>query len=154
MFRVLILSTLAITIASCSNDRSTQDTADRDGNAATESAAPVAGGPFSAPPSSHAQPMKPFSVDELYNTPEKLYAVNCGICHAEGDNQAGTRRLANTRGEEYAVLVKRSDLHVDYVTYIVRHGLNMMPAFRPSELTDEEVSAIAEYIVAQSPASE
>jgi hypothetical protein len=50
-------------------------------------------------------------------------------------------------GAKSAVLRSRTDLTRDYVKQIVRDGLQMMPAFRPTEITDPELDVLAGYVV-------
>jgi len=77
------------------------------------------------------------------------YEHHCAPCHAAGTGgHAGTLRLAIRLGEERAVLAERDDLHPDYVKAIVRGGLGLMPGFRPTEITDETLEAIARYLAA------
>jgi len=77
-------------------------------------------------------------------TGELLYARKCGICHAEGGT--GTIMLGWRLGREQAVLAKRTDVAAEYVKAVVRSGLNSMPAITRVEVTDEELSAIADYL--------
>jgi mono/diheme cytochrome c family protein len=43
-------------------------------------------------------------------------------------------------------LEQRTDLNVDYIKYIVRHGLKTMPGFKPTTLTEPELDALADYL--------
>lgn len=76
----------------------------------------------------------------------KIFQQQCSYCHAPGLNRPGTLQLTLTRGEEFGVLEEREDLTADYVKYIVRHGLNAMPSFKPSEITHKELDALADYL--------
>ncbi|MEQ8387356.1 MAG: c-type cytochrome [Alphaproteobacteria bacterium] len=77
---------------------------------------------------------------------EKVFADHCASCHAAGPGHPATIVLGVTRGEDFAVLQERTDLPADYVVEIVRNGLQGMPGFRPTELTDAEVAAVARHI--------
>jgi mono/diheme cytochrome c family protein len=79
-------------------------------------------------------------------TGAEIFAKNCSYCHAPGDEHAGTRQLRDTRGEAFAVLQQRTDLQADYVETIVRHGLNAMPPFKPTVITDAELDRLAAYL--------
>lgn len=75
-----------------------------------------------------------------------LYAYHCGACHDEGDGHPGTMRLGLRSGAAQAVLLERNDLTADYVKTVVRQGLQMMPPFRPTEISAGELDALAAYI--------
>ena len=76
----------------------------------------------------------------------EIFAKNCSYCHGPGSDHPGTRQLGDTRGKEFALLEKRTDLHADYVETIVRHGLNAMPPFKPTVITDDELDRLAKYL--------
>ncbi len=76
----------------------------------------------------------------------RLFDNHCAECHAEGFGHPGTQRLGWSRGEQRAVLTKRTDLTVDYVKLIVRRGLAEMPPFRPSEISDAELARLSAYL--------
>ncbi|PQA87221.1 p-cresol methylhydroxylase [Marinicaulis flavus] len=77
-----------------------------------------------------------------------IFAKQCSWCHAPGVDHPGTMQLGATRGEDFAVLEEREDLNADYVKYIVRHGLNAMPPFKPTAITDAELDKLANYLAA------
>jgi mono/diheme cytochrome c family protein len=81
----------------------------------------------------------------------RLYANWCGYCHdpvSERQPQlAGTYTLQQRyKGEKPAALVERTDLTPDFVKTIVRQGLNVMPAFRKTEVSDAELDDIAAFL--------
>jgi (+)-pinoresinol hydroxylase len=80
---------------------------------------------------------------------KKIYDLNCLPCHAEGPGHPGTMRLAIRLGEDKSVLTQRDDLSADYIKIIVRQGFMLMPPFRPTEISDSEMDALAEYLVAK-----
>ncbi len=45
-----------------------------------------------------------------------------------------------------AELRKRRDLPPAYVEYVVRHGVGSMPQFTPTELTDAQLAALAQWL--------
>ena len=77
---------------------------------------------------------------------KKVFDKHCVHCHGPGNEGAGTLQLARTRGEDKALLTERKDLRPEYIQYVVRHGLKAMPAFVPSDLTDAELVALADYL--------
>jgi mono/diheme cytochrome c family protein len=79
-------------------------------------------------------------------TGQEVFDRNCAHCHAAGKDRPGTLQLAKTRGEDKAVLTEREDLAAEYVQYVVRHGLQAMPGFYPSDLTDAQLEALTEFL--------
>jgi mono/diheme cytochrome c family protein len=79
-------------------------------------------------------------------TGAEIFAKHCSHCHGPGNDHPGTRQLGDTRGKEFALLEKRTDLHADYIETIVRHGLNAMPPFKPTVITDSELDRLARYL--------
>ncbi len=72
---------------------------------------------------------------------------DCSVCHGSGPAEPGTRALqAKYRGKLPALLEKRTDLTQVYVKYIVRHGVSVMPPFRKTEVSDQDLDAIAAYL--------
>lgn len=70
----------------------------------------------------------------------------CAECHAAGVGHPGTQQLERIRGSKLALLEARTDLEPAYIRYVVRHGQNAMPAYRPSEITDADLEAIAQHL--------
>ena len=77
---------------------------------------------------------------------KQLFARKCAECHAPGFGHPGTQQLGWTRGEKSAVLEQRTDLVPAYIAAIVRNGLFEMPAFRPTEITDEQLKQLGAYL--------
>lgn len=62
--------------------------------------------------------------------PEVVYAKTCGYCH----------------GRNVGPIILGRALPADAIKYIVRHGQNGMPAFRPTEIKPSELDALAVWI--------
>lgn len=75
-----------------------------------------------------------------------LYEHYCISCHGRGGGYPGTQNLAYRYGPEKAALADRSDLTPEYVRIMVRFGRGLMPGFRPSEISDEELKLLAEFL--------
>jgi mono/diheme cytochrome c family protein len=72
---------------------------------------------------------------------------SCAICHAPGPAHPGTRALAyKYRGKAPGPLEERADLAPEFIRYIVRHGVSVMPLFRKTELSDSDLNAIVAYL--------
>ncbi len=97
-----------------------------------------------------SQPQRSAGAEEAAPRPmltgAQIFAKHCSYCHGPGTEHPGTRQLRDTRGEEFALLEKRTDLHPDYIETIVRHGLNAMPPFKPTVITDAELDRLAKYL--------
>lgn len=76
---------------------------------------------------------------------EALYVQHCAACHDRGPEHPGTVRLAD-RWPKEASLLDRDQLPAPFVKIVVRTGLNLMPPFRPGELSDTELDALAQYL--------
>jgi hypothetical protein len=55
------------------------------------------------------------------------------------------------KGKLPARLDRRTDLTPEFVIYIVRHGISVMPSMRKTEIGDGELKAIAEYLAHKRP---
>lgn len=80
------------------------------------------------------------------NLGKETYDLWCGICHDAGEGFAGTQMLALTRAEGLSVMKDNDTLVAPYIELVVRKGLGMMPVFRKTEITDEQLEALIEYI--------
>jgi mono/diheme cytochrome c family protein len=88
----------------------------------------------------------PARADEAANPGKPVFDRYCAGCHAPGFGHPGTQQLGWTRGAKDAVLGQRTDLSPDYVKQVVRHGLVEMPPFRPTEIDDARLEALAGYL--------
>jgi mono/diheme cytochrome c family protein len=77
---------------------------------------------------------------------------NCAACHGKGPSEGRVPLLPGTfalslkyRGQLPAALEDRSDLSPEYIEVIVRNGIFSMPPLRKTEVSDEELRAIAAY---------
>lgn len=62
--------------------------------------------------------------------PEQVYAKVCGYCH----------------GRNIGPILLGRNLPTDMVKAVARQGRNAMPAFRPTEVTNAELDALATWI--------
>jgi mono/diheme cytochrome c family protein len=67
--------------------------------------------------------------------PEVTYAKTCGYCH----------------GRNVGPVILGRALAPTTIKTLVRHGRNGMPAFRPTEVTEAELTALAEWISKSKP---
>ncbi|MEZ5744807.1 MAG: cytochrome c [Sphingomonadaceae bacterium] len=67
--------------------------------------------------------------------PEQVYAKVCGYCH----------------GRNVGPIILGRQLPPEAITTIARHGQTGMPAFRPTEITDSELAALAKWISTSKP---
>jgi len=91
---------------------------------------------------------------------QEVFAQRCAACHAAAPKDMigppymppmpGTQALQmRFRGEKPAELEQRTDLTAAFVSAIVRGGLNSMPFFRPTELSDDDLTALGAYLARQ-----
>jgi mono/diheme cytochrome c family protein len=69
---------------------------------------------------------------ESERAPDALYAKTCGYCH----------------GKNIGPVIRGRALPADAIKRQVRHGQNGMPSFRPTEITNSELDALAKWIAA------
>ncbi|NKJ44693.1 cytochrome c [Novosphingobium sp. SG720] len=62
--------------------------------------------------------------------PAQVYAKVCGYCH----------------GRNVGPIILGRQLPAEAVKYIVRHGQNAMPAFRPTEISPAELDALSQWV--------
>jgi mono/diheme cytochrome c family protein len=71
----------------------------------------------------------------------------CAPCHGAGLGRPATAALAfKYKGEKPALLEERTDLTPDVVKYMVRNGVYTMPATRKTEISDDDLDALAAYL--------
>lgn len=72
----------------------------------------------------------------------------CAPCHAPGRKEyPGTVALyAKYHGKKPAALEQRTDLTGEMITYYVRHGVTVMPFFRKTEVSDQDLKALIAYL--------
>lgn len=66
----------------------------------------------------------------IQRSPQKVYSVTCGYCH----------------GRNVGPILLGRKLQPDYIRSVARTGPNGMPAFRPTEISDSELEALARWI--------
>jgi mono/diheme cytochrome c family protein len=83
------------------------------------------------------------------NSGKAVYDKWCTPCHGAGPGKPGTMVLGQRYGSSLpALLEERTDLTADYLTTFVRQGVGVMPQFRKTEITDTELAAMIDYLVA------
>jgi mono/diheme cytochrome c family protein len=84
---------------------------------------------------------------------EATFQKWCAPCHDAGPLRAGTAGLANKyKGtSENPVLAERTNLTPDFVRATVRIGVNAMPPFRRTEISNSELDALAQWLSAKNP---
>jgi (+)-pinoresinol hydroxylase len=88
---------------------------------------------------------------------QEVFQERCAACHAPVPKNMigppymppnpGTQALkARYKDAKPAELEARTDLTAPFVAAIVRQGLNSMPFFRPTELSDDDLAAVGAYL--------
>ena len=81
-----------------------------------------------------------------------VYTKWCAPCHDPGVTHPGTHALTvKYQGVKSGVLLEWKDLTPDTVKYLVRHGISVMPQFRKTEISDQELDALAEFLSRNTP---
>jgi (+)-pinoresinol hydroxylase len=75
-----------------------------------------------------------------------VYRQWCTPCHGTGLGRPGTSAAA-AHGIKPAELEQRQDLTPKTIETAVRNGMNFMPRFRKTEITDADLAAIVAYLV-------
>ena len=78
----------------------------------------------------------------------------CAPCHGAGLGKPATAALAfKYKGSDTpALLEQRTDLTGDFVKSMVRTGVYTMPPFRKTEISDDDLDALAAYLAKAQPA--
>jgi len=79
---------------------------------------------------------------------KEVYEHWCSPCHAPGGRKhPGTSALEVLyKGEKPAVLEERLDLTPELVEFYVRNGVNIMPWFRKTEISDKDLADLGTYL--------
>ena len=88
---------------------------------------------------------------------QEVFEQRCAACHAAVPKDMigppymppmpGTQALqARYKGAKPAELEQRTDLTPPFIAAIVRGGLNSMPFFRPTELSNDDLTALGAYL--------
>lgn len=79
---------------------------------------------------------------------KKVFNKWCSPCHAAGSGEhPGTAALGARYGTSLpAALEERVDIVPSFVGYMVRRGGGAMPSFKPTDITDSELGALAAYL--------
>ena len=93
-----------------------------------------------------AQAAAPVQVPKTATLGKALFEFWCLPCHGAGPGHAGTQAIGRRLGIDHAVLLTRKGLTPEYVKTIVRNGFQMMPPFRPTEISDQELQLLANYV--------
>jgi (+)-pinoresinol hydroxylase len=83
-----------------------------------------------------------------------VFEHTCAPCHGTGGGNDGHAELPGTealrikyQGKLPAALERRGDLTAETIGVFVRNGVNSMPPFRKTELSDADIADIAAYLV-------
>jgi len=78
---------------------------------------------------------------------EAVFNYWCRACHGPEMAKPGTAALAaKYRGALPAALAERTDMTPDIIKHWVREGISMMPFFRPTEISNADLEALARYL--------
>ncbi len=94
---------------------------------------------------------------------EQVFQARCDLCHGMtakdvspgvGARMAGTLALAaKYKGSKPAELEARTDLTPDVVDYYVRNRQRLMPFFRKTEVSADDLKALDAYLTRNNPAA-
>jgi mono/diheme cytochrome c family protein len=81
-----------------------------------------------------------------------VYTKWCAPCHDPGVIHPGTNALTvKYQGVKPGVLLQWTDLQPATVSYVVRHGISVMPQFLKTEISDADLDALAKFLSRNSP---
>lgn len=78
-----------------------------------------------------------------------IYNKWCTPCHApdiEGHYPGTVALQVKYKGKVPAALEERTDLTPEIITTYVRHGVSIMPMFRKTEISDDELQVLIDYL--------
>ena len=89
----------------------------------------------------------PRSRAALIERGEDVYQYWCNACHGPEKAKPGTAaHAAKYEGAVPAALIERTDMPPEFVKLFVRQGISMMPFFRPTEISNADLDALAAYL--------
>lgn len=77
-----------------------------------------------------AQPGSANGANDVPRDPERIYRTTCGYCH----------------GHNVGPIIRGRALPPEAIEIFVRNGNGAMPAFRPTEISPAELTALARWI--------
>ncbi|MBL4622955.1 MAG: cytochrome c [Immundisolibacteraceae bacterium] len=80
------------------------------------------------------------------NTGEELFNHYCLQCHGDGEGKPGANMLEQKHGKEKRLIKGRDDLPAIYIKTVIRDGLLEMAPFRFTEISDEQLDLVADYV--------
>ena len=89
-----------------------------------------------------------------FATGRAVYEKWCAACHDPGIIHPGTHALMTKYpGGKRAsgAITEWTDLPATYVTFMVRHGMSVMPQFRKTEISNTELAALGAYLSRNTP---
>jgi mono/diheme cytochrome c family protein len=93
-----------------------------------------------------AEPSDPYAAGRA------VYTTWCAPCHDPGVIHPGTNALTvKYQGVKSGVLLEWKDLPPQAVSYLVRHGISVMPQFRKTEISDADLDALAKFLSRNTP---
>ncbi len=95
------------------------------------------------------------SLAPRYVPGRSVYEKWCAACHDPGVIHPGTHALMTkypTGSRASGDITEWTDLPATYVTFMVRHGISVMPQFRKTEISNNELVALAAYLSRNTPA--
>ena len=85
--------------------------------------------------------------DEFLQQGKEVYDYWCINCHGSFPGTPGTQALEVLYGGlKPADLEQRTDLPAELVRLYVRTGVSIMPTFRKTEISDEDLEALMAYL--------
>ena len=97
------------------------------------------------PPPQQDSFLRPLGNSQTLTEGEDIYDYWCAACHNPG--LPGSVAVMMLRGEQMPTGLNQSDyLDADYVRYLVRNGQAAMPHFRITQISDDQLDALAEYL--------
>lgn len=84
---------------------------------------------------------------QLVDQGRQVFSKWCLPCHGPGNHTPGTMALYfKYNGQEHPLLEHRVGMSSDYLKVMVRKGVSVMPSFRQTEISDQDIEAMAAYL--------